>query len=154
MGCLPEYSNLSLSQAVVPYKRLDTSNLNDFRPVALTPVAMMCLEKTTSFTRKPPGPGHPPVCLPPQLISGRHGSNSSTPHLVTPGKQQNVCQHALPVLQFCLQYHPPGQADREADSPNSHLQLDSGFPGRKTTGWEDGCLLSYQLAQDSHRANA
>lgn len=48
--------NLSLSQAVVPRiykssiiipvpKRSDTPTLNDFRPVALTPVAMKCLEK-------------------------------------------------------------------------------------------------------------
>ena len=55
-GVYTDVFNLSLSQAVVPRifkssiiipvpKRPDTPTLNDFRPVALTSVAMKCLEK-------------------------------------------------------------------------------------------------------------
>jgi len=55
-GVYADIFNLSLSQAVVPRifkssiiipvpKKPDTPTLNDFRPVALTPVAMKCLEK-------------------------------------------------------------------------------------------------------------
>ncbi|KAI2645121.1 hypothetical protein H4Q32_027825 [Labeo rohita] len=55
-GVYTDIFNLSLSQAIVPRifksstiipvpKRSDSSALNDFRPVALTPVVMMCLEK-------------------------------------------------------------------------------------------------------------
>lgn len=55
-GVYTDIFNQSLSQAVVPRlfkscfvipvpKKPDASTLNDFRPVALTPVAMKCLEK-------------------------------------------------------------------------------------------------------------
>lgn len=69
-------------------QRLDSSSMNDFRPVALTPVVMKCLKKLvlTHINHRVLDTIDPrPVCIPSQSISRWCNSNS---YSATPGEQQ------------------------------------------------------------------
>ncbi len=81
---LTDIFNISLSQAVIPTclksttiipvpKKSPVSCLNDYRPIALTPIIMKCFERLVMHNIKNQPPQHTrsaPVCIPPKPLYG------------------------------------------------------------------------------------
>ncbi len=119
--------NLSLAQAIVPNcfktanivpvpKQAGAVALNDFRPVALTPIIAKCFERLVL--------SHLKACLPPILdpYQFAYKSNRSTEDAIASAFHSDLthldrtitCQDAIHWFQFRLQYSDPIQADLQA----------------------------------------
>ena len=81
-GVLTDIFNMSLTESVIPTcfkqttivlvsKNTKVTCLNDYRPVALTSVAMKCFERLVMGSHQHPYPSNPrptPICIPPKQI--------------------------------------------------------------------------------------
>ncbi len=101
---LTDIFNTSLSQAVVPTclksttiipvpKKSPVSCLNDYRPIALTPIMMKCFERLVMQKNQKP-PQHTrsaPVCIPSKPLYGRCNFLQPPPGSYPPRKQRLLC---------------------------------------------------------------
>ncbi len=106
---LTDIFNTSLSQAVVPTclksttiiqvpKKSPVSCLNDYRPIALTPIMMKCFEFFSHAKNQKQPPQHTrsaPVCIPSKPLYGRCNFRHPPPGSYPPRKQRP------PMLECC-----------------------------------------------------
>ncbi len=102
---LKDIFNTSLSQAVVPTclksktiipvpKKSPVSCLNDYCPIALTPIMMKCFERLVMQKNQKQPPQHTrsaPVCIPSKPLYGRCNILHPPPGSYPPRKQRLVC---------------------------------------------------------------
>ncbi len=100
---LTDIFNTSLSQAVIPTclksttiipvpKKSPVSCLNDYRPIALTPIMMKCFERLVMQKIKNSLPNTlDPVCIPSKPLYGRRNFLYPPPGSYPPRKQKLLC---------------------------------------------------------------
>ncbi len=88
-------------------KKPKIAGLNDYRPVALTSVAMKSFERLVlAYLKDTTGPllDPPPVCLQSKQVCERCSQHGTALHLDIPG----TCEDPVCILQLCFYYHHPG----------------------------------------------
>uniref|UniRef100_A0AAX7TJ37 Reverse transcriptase domain-containing protein n=1 Tax=Astatotilapia calliptera TaxID=8154 RepID=A0AAX7TJ37_ASTCA len=174
-GVLTDIFNLSLAHAVVPAcfkstsivpipKNSNPSCLNDYRPVALTPIITKCLEQLVLAHFKsclPPHPGPPPIRIPPEQEHRGCSLHRTALCPLTPGQQQHLRQNAVYRLQFSINTIHPSQLIRKLTDLGisslickwlldfltnrpQHVRLDNHCSSTITmnTGVPQGCVMS------------
>ncbi|KAL0147043.1 hypothetical protein M9458_057567 [Cirrhinus mrigala] len=141
---LTDIFNTSLSQAVVPTclkstsiipvpKKSPVSCLNDYRPIALTPIMMKCFESDT---------------LDPFLFAYRPNRStddaiSSTLHLALTHLEQKDSYVRMLFIDFSIQHNNPSAAHPQTKPAGpKHLPLNTSSTTTLSTGAPQGCVLS------------
>ncbi len=168
-GVFTDIFNLSLSLSVVPScfkkstivpipKKNKITCLNDWRPVALTPIFSKCFEKLIRDY----------ICsvLPASLdpLQFAYRSNRSTDDAIAftlhtalspPGKQECLCEDAFCRLQLRTQYHSAchtGCETPESRTKQISVQLDPGLSDRQKSGGQNG-QQHFISADPQHRCS-